>query len=147
LVIDNSSAEAPGTRSGALRLELDERENGQSVTRVVAAPSLDDVVEALESLDQERHTELTVVDGSGAYITVGGGRGRYHVYMSAYDHDDRIVAQDPAAADRGETQLIVDGRATRYRARDVVDFEAATLAIREFLRSGRPHSGLTWGTP
>jgi hypothetical protein len=146
-VIDNGSTEAPGTRSGALRLEFDERESEQSVTRVVASPSLNDVVEALESLDQEHHTELTVVDGSGAYITVGGGRGRYHVYMSAYDHDDRIVAQDPAAADSGEMELVVDGRATRYRARDVVGFEAASLAVREFLRSGRPHSGLTWGTP
>jgi hypothetical protein len=105
-VIDNGSTEAPGTRSGALRLEFDERESEQSVTRVVASPSLNDVVEALESLDQEHHTELTVVDGSGAYITVGGGRGRYHVYMSAYDHDDRIVAQDPAAADSGETELV-----------------------------------------
>ena len=111
---------------------------------IVAAPSLDDVAEALASLDQSRHTELTVIDGSGSYIAVGGGRGRYHVYTGAYDHDDRIILQNPGAADGDEIDLVVYGRAGRYAARDIVDLDAAADAVREFLRSGRPHPDHTW---
>ena len=106
---------------------------------IVAAPSLDDVAEALASLDQTRHTELTVIDGSGSYIAVGGGGGRYHVYLGANDHDDRIVLQNPGAADGDEIDLVVYGRTGRYGARDVVDLDAAADAVRELLRSGRPH--------
>ena len=110
----------------------------------MAAPSLDDVAEALASLDQSRHTELTVIDSSGSYIAVGGGRGHYHVYLGAYDHDDRIILQNPDAADGDEIDLVVYGRSARYAARDVVDLDAAADAVREFLRSGRPHPDLTW---
>jgi hypothetical protein len=140
---ERPAAEAPGTRSRALRLEVDVREGDRAEASIVAAPSIDDVVAALGSLDQGRHTEMTVVDGSGAYITVGGGSGRYHVYMGAYDHEDRIVLQN-TAGDDAEEELVVDGRPTRYAAREVVDLDAATLAVREFLRSGRPHPDLTW---
>lgn len=139
-MIDEEPVEAPGTRSGVLRMELD----GDGPT-IVAAPGLDDVTAALGSLDQRRHTELTLLDGSGAYLTVGGGRGRYHVYMGSYDHDDRIVAQDVAAG-AGPVDLVVDGRSGRYPAHDVVDLATALLAAEEFLRSGRPHTGVTWRT-
>jgi hypothetical protein len=67
-------------------LEIDVRDGALVELSIVAAPSLDDVAEALESLDQTRHTELTVIDGSRSYIAVGGGRGWYHVYMGANDH-------------------------------------------------------------
>jgi hypothetical protein len=140
-VIDNEPAEAPGTRSSLIRLELDHGD-GDGVT-IVAAPGADDVAAALGSLDQRRHTELTLLDGSGAYLAVGGGAGRYHVAMGSYDHDDRIVAWDPAAGD-DLVELVVDGRRGRYPAHDVVDLATATLAVEEFLRSGRPHPALTW---
>ena len=146
-MIDNreeSPAEAPGTQAGTFRLEIDVRDGDRVELSIVAAPSLDDVAEALESLDQTRHTELTVIDGSGSYIAVGGGRGRYHVYMGANDHDDRIVLQNPAAADGDAVDLVVYGRTGRYAARDVVGLDAAATAVREFLRSGRPHPDHTW---
>ena len=126
-----------------MRLEIDVRQGDRTEISVVGSPSFDDVAEALASLDQSKHTELTVIDGSGAYIAVGGGRGHYHVYMGAYDHDDRIVLQNRGAAD-GEIDLVVYGRSGRYAARDVVDLNAAADAVREFLRSGRPHPDHTW---
>ena len=135
--------EAPGTRVGVQRLELDQREADGVEHAILAAPSLDDVAEALGSLDQDRHTELTLVDGGGAYLTVGGGRGRYHVYVGAYDHDDCVILQSPDAGD-GHEDLVVDGRLTRYAAHDVVDLDIAAEAVLEFFRSARPHPDLTW---
>jgi hypothetical protein len=136
--------EAPGTQTGTLRLEIDIRDGDRAEVSIVATPSLDDVAEALASLDQSKHTELTVIDSSGSYLAVGGGRGDYLVYLGAYHHGDRIVLQNPGAADADEIDLVVYGRPGRYAARDVVNLDAAADAVREFLRSGRPHPDLTW---
>jgi hypothetical protein len=142
-VIDERPPEAPGTRVGALRLEVDDRDGE---TTIFAAPGAHDVEAALGSLDQRRHTELTLVDGAGAYLTVGGGDGRYHVWVGAYDHDDRVVLQDPDADDGPDEELTVDGRPGRYARSDVVGPDLASKAAREFLRSGRPDPALRWRT-
>ena len=142
-MIDERPPEAPGTRVGALRLEIDDLDLAEMT--IVAAPGLHDVEAALGSLDQRRHTELTLVDGAGAYLTVGGGGGRYHVWVGAYDHDDRIVLQNPDAGGPDE-HLVIDGRTERYPARDVVGPDLAAAAAREFLRSGRPDPALRWRT-
>jgi hypothetical protein len=145
-VIDERPPGAPGTRVGALRLEVDDRAGDRVEMSIVAAPGAHDVEDALGSLDQRRHTELTLVDGAGAYLTVGGGNGRYHVYVGAYDHDDRIVLQDPDAAGGPDEEIVVDGRPGRYAARDVVGVDLAGAAARGFLRTGRPDPALTWRT-
>ena len=142
-MIDELPPEATGTRVGALRLEVDDLDLAEMT--ILAAPGAHDVEAALGSLDQRRHTELTLVDGAGAYLTVGGGNGRYHVWVSAHDHDDRVVLQDPDAGGPDE-QLVIDGRTERHPARDVVGRGLATAAAREFLRSGRPDPELTWRT-
>jgi hypothetical protein len=135
--------EAPGTLVGPLRLEADIRDGDRADLSIIAAPSLDDIAEALGTLDQRTRTEMTLIDGSGAYVTVGGGRGRYHVFISAFDHDDRIVLQAHDAGERDEV-LIVDGRPQPYAAREVVGLDAAAEAVLEFARSGRPHPDQTW---
>jgi hypothetical protein len=141
--LPEESPEAPGTLVELLRLEADLRDGDRTELSIIAAPSLDDVAKALGVLDQRRHTEMTLIDGGGASITVGGGRGRYHVSISAFDHDDRIVLQADDAADAYE-DVVVDGRPKRYAARDVVALDAAAEAVLEFARSGRPHPDQTW---
>jgi hypothetical protein len=54
------------------------------------------------------------------------------------------TAQNRGTADGDEIELVVYGRSGRYAARDVVDLNAAAEAVREFLRSGRPHPDHTW---
>ena len=137
--------EAPGTLVGPLRLEADIRDGDRADLSIIAAPSLDDIAEALGVLDQRTRTEMTLDDGSGAYITVGGGRGRYHVFIGAFDHDEGIVLQ-AINADEAYEDVVVDGRSQRYAARDIVDLDAAAEAVLEFARSGRPHPDLRWRT-
>ena len=133
-----------------LRLEYDVREPGPTQSVVIASPAVEDVVAALRSLDQRRHTELTVEDTAGAYIAVGGGLGAYHVYIGALDHDDRVVLQRSvsAADDQREApiELVMDGRSARYEAREVVDQETALTAVRGFMETSRPHPDLPWRT-
>ncbi len=147
--MDRENFEAPeaAPRAG-LRLEYDVCERGPAQSVVVTSPTLRDVVAALSSLDQSRHTEMTVTDDSGAYVTVGGGRGSYHVYIGAVDHEDCVILQRPvghgAAVDTVE--LVMDGRMRRYAGHDVVDLQTALIVVEEFMNRGRPHPGLLWRT-
>jgi hypothetical protein len=113
---------------------------------MVAAPSWGDVVEAVGSFDQCRRTDVTVIDGTGGYLRVGGGRGRYHVSLGDVDHDDRVVLVDPDAADGREEVLVVDGRRGIYAAGAVVDLDTASAAVRGFRRDRRPDPYLCWRT-
>jgi hypothetical protein len=124
-------------------MELDVRADGRAEAILTAEPSDGDIARGLSVLDQDRHTELALVDENGGYLIVNGGRGRYHVYLGAVAHDDRVVLQSPDGSDR-PVELFVSGRRTTFPDRDVVDLGRAAAAITEFLRSGRPHPGLTW---
>jgi anti-anti-sigma factor len=129
-VDDPTPAEAPGTRSGTLRLEIGVRDEDEPGRSIIAAPSQDDVADALAALDGRRHTELTVVDGGGAYLRVRGGRGRYQVHVGAPDQDESVLQSATGAA-------VSSGR-------DVVDLDQASAAVRQFLRTGRPDPDLEW---
>ncbi|WP_203713240.1 Imm1 family immunity protein [Asanoa siamensis] len=118
-------------------MEYDVNEAGQRQLIVVQSPTLDDVVSALDALDRASRTTLTLIDGSGAYLSVGGGDGLYHVYLGAFDHDDRVILQSA-----GTGELEHDGH--RYSAPDVVDRDTARAALSEFHRTGRPDLGLAW---
>jgi hypothetical protein len=136
---------APDRRRDRLRMELDVREGGRADALVVAEPDDDAIARALGSLDQSRHTELSLVDENGAYVVVGGGRGRYHVSTGAVLRDERVVLQSPYAGESdNQEELVVGGRRRRYATREVVDLGLAAAAVSEFLRSGRPHAGFTW---
>jgi len=116
---------------------------------VVQSPTLDDVMGALEALDQESRTALTLIDGAGAYISVSGGRGRFHVYIGAFDHEDRVILQSPASSEPeapAPVAIVSDGQATSHAPHEVVDHDTAREALTEFHRTGRPHLGLTWQT-
>lgn len=124
-------------------------EAGRHQLVVVQSPTLDDVVEALEALDQRSRTTMTFIHGTGAYISVDGGGGHYHVYLGSFDHEDRIILQSPSSGGPMAPDLVDivnDGHTNRYAAQDVVDLETARAALSEFHASGRPHLGLTWRT-
>lgn len=145
---DKRCAHPSAERGGELRLDYDVREDGHSQSVVVAVPTWADIITALRSLDQDRHTEMTVCDDSGAYVTVGGGRGDYHVYIGAVDHEDRVILQRPAGAEAGTKpiDLMMDGRLHRLAAHDVVDLDTALRVVEEFMRVGRPDADLLWRT-
>ncbi|MEV4539758.1 Imm1 family immunity protein [Asanoa sp. NPDC049518] len=127
------------------QLEYDVDGAGGRQLVVVQSPTLDDVVSALDALDQRSRTAMTLIDGTGAFISVGGGIGRYHVYIAAFDHDDRAVLQAPDVSDT-PVEIVNDGQAHRYAQSDIVDRTLALAALKEFCHSGRPDLSLTWRT-
>jgi hypothetical protein len=148
-VVDDYQPDPSGQSLTRPQLEYDVHEPAGRQLIVVQSPTLDDVVGALEGLDQQSRTSMTLIDGTGAYISVGGGGGRYHVYVGAFDHDDRVILQSPPTDRPGApdpVDIVNDGHTNRYASHDVVDRETARAALTEFHHSGRPHLGLTWRT-
>jgi hypothetical protein len=125
-------------------MEYDLYEAGRRQLVVIQSPTLEDVVVALEALDQQSRTALNLIDGTGAYISVAGGHGDYHVCIGAFDHDDVVILQSPTPAAAGTVDIAHDGDDHRYAANDVVDGAAALAALTEFHRTGRPDLNLTW---
>jgi hypothetical protein len=132
-----------GRRLRGLRMELEVRRADRVDTAVFDEPADNEVFRAVEALDQRRHSELTLIGEDGSYLAVGGGTGRFHVWMGSVEHDDRIVLQ-AAHGPLGEEPLVVGGRHGVYPAADVVDLVTATDAVREFLFTGLPHPDHTW---
>ena len=143
---DERFGDPAATPATGLRMEYDVREPGRTQSVVVVSPTTDDVAAALRSLDQSRRTDVTLEDATGAYITVGGGLGAYHVYIGAVDHEDRVILQrtGPTGDADGPTALVMDGHRQHYAAQDVVDQDTALTALAEFMESGRPHPDLPW---
>ena len=121
------------------------RRAGRAEAVITAEPSDGEIAHGLAALDQDRHTELALIDDGGDYLIVAGGRGRYHLYLGAIEHDDRTVLQSPEGGD-GTLELFVSGRRSTFPTCEVVGLGLAAVAIREFLHSGRPHPQLTWRT-
>lgn len=95
-----------------------------------------DFERALEQLDGRSRTMLTVEGDGQRHLTVGGGAGRYVVYIS-FDNDDfwNLLCPIPQA---GIVLLNAGGQEGDYPAKQIVDLAQARAAGRAFF----DHQGL-----
>ena len=128
-----------------MALELDVWRDEAVTTMVVDQPDDGDVARALDCLDERTHTELTILGDDGQYLSIGGGNGRYHVYIASDEHDDSIVLQ-AGGSDVADSPVVlaIGGRTVQLPARSVVGRAEAARAARWFLTNGRPDPGQSW---
>jgi hypothetical protein len=126
-----------------VKLELDAWAEGVRGSVTVDAPDGTDLNRQIERLDQRRHTELTLFGTDGQYLVIGGGRGRYHVYIASTEHDDRAILQS-AEHQTGTEELVIDGRTVEVPARSLVTLDEAFSAAHAFLHSGGPDTTRRW---
>lgn len=108
----------------------------------IESPTETDVMQSIEALDAETKTMLTLVR-KDASISVGGGRGRYVVFVAVGD-DEQFWNLLADSAKTGAVLINIGGQEGDYPARQVVDEEQATRAALCFLESGRRDPALTW---
>ena len=108
----------------------------------VESPTEADVMQSIDALDAETKTALTL-EREGASISVGGGRGRYVVFVTVGD-DQKFWNLLSDYADTGAVMINIGGQEGDYPARHVVDKEQAMRAALCFLESGRRDPALTW---
>lgn len=108
----------------------------------IESPQEPDVTRSIEALDAASRTTLTL-DRAEASITVGGGRGRYVVFVTVGDDEEfwNLLSEVDAT---GIVVINIGGQEGDFPARQVVDHEKATRAALCFLESGRRDPTLTW---
>jgi hypothetical protein len=98
-------------------------------------PMPEDVDVALERLDAETYTLMTLHAGEGHHLAVGGGRGQYVVYATFGDERFwTLVRREPAT---GTVLLNVGSQEGDYPAETVVSKDEARSAALAFLRTGQ----------
>lgn len=96
----------------------------------IDAASLEEVNSVLDRLDAAKYTMLTIRGAGPQYLTVGGGAGRYIVYV-AFGGEEFWNLMLPRALS-GTVLLNVGGQEGDYPAEQVVDIAQARAAVRAF---------------
>ncbi|MFO0693855.1 MAG: Imm1 family immunity protein [Polyangiales bacterium] len=108
----------------------------------VDAPSWDDVSRAIRRLDGRTYTLVTIGGSGEEHLAVGGGAGRYVVYVTRDNWDFwNLLSHEDA---EGTVSLFIGGQDGDYPARRIVDLEQAEVAARAFLSGRRLEPTLRW---
>jgi hypothetical protein len=97
---------------------------------------------AIAELDGQRKTLVTLETDNETHMAIGGGQGRYLVYVT-FDNDNFYYLVDRSRTNREEI-LVVGGQAGSYSARSCVTIEVALQAAKTFAELGEMERSLTW---
>jgi len=107
------------------------------------SPSWDDVVAAIKRLDADKRT-LVAADGWGeTQMLIGGGAGRYVVWVRTSDEEQFTLINDNAEA-TGRALLNAGGQVGNYPSQEIVDYETAVQAANWFYEHNEPAPQLVW---
>lgn len=107
-------------------------------------PSLADVEEAIRRLNQERHSICTIRLVTGRHLVVGGGLGRYIVYVDNRDGTfEEARRRDPGDAGPNRS-LTIGGQEGDYPAEAELDLERTWAVTRRLPDDGLLHDGVAW---
>jgi hypothetical protein len=124
-------------------LSLDDWSGVRCVMREVDQPSWDQILAAIDALDAERHTLLTLTGGGGDTLMIGGGAGRYVViHQPGEDQFWNLHSDAPA----GGLQVVLNcgGQEGDYPPDQIVGIATARAAARTLFDVGGIDAGLGW---
>ena len=109
----------------------------------VDLPSWDQISAAIDALDAERHTLLSLDGGKGGVLMIGGGAGRYvGVYQPGEDEFWNLRSDQPAD---GEPILLNSGgQEGTFRPDEIVGVEQVRAAAKTLFDVGGVDVGLGW---
>jgi len=124
------------------RIEGDDWEGLTDRDWSIDNPTDVDLDHAVDRLDAQRYTLLTVCGEGESHLMVGGGGGQYIVYVT-FDNWDfwNLLRSTPAT---GKVMLNAGGQEGDYPARQIVTKEQAVGAARFFLRERCLDPNQTW---
>lgn len=107
------------------------------------SPSIADVYLAIEALDAQTRTIVSLRGQKGSYLSIGGGRGSYVVYVSTSEGQFWNLLST-RIDDKELIRLNAGGQEGDFSARQVVDKDRALKAAGTFFRSGGLDADLLW---
>lgn len=97
---------------------------------------------AIRALDGHRRTLVTLETEGETHMSIGGGNGRYLVYLT-FDNDNFNYLVDLSGSDKDET-LVIGGQEGIYPARSCVDLATAVKAAKVFAQLGTMDRSVSW---
>lgn len=110
----------------------------------VLDPSVADAAEAIRRLDAQTWTIVSLYASDGAYMTIGGGAGKYVVFVSDTDEQlwNLVTAEEEGVDD--SVLLHIGGQEGDYPRRQIAPASHVLEAAGTFMRTGELEPTLHW---
>ncbi len=109
---------------------------------VQQAHSWHEIESAIRELDGHHKTLVTLETNGETHMAVGGGRGKYVVYVT-FDNESFHYLADPSKSDTEES-VIVGGQEGLYPANSCVDLNTTLKAAKTFAELGAMEKSVIW---
>jgi hypothetical protein len=124
-------------------LEFDCWKEGVGIEKKKANPSIDEVEEAINSIDGTECQGVIFFGEGESHLAVGGGAsGRYVVYYSS--ESGEIVTLLSGGSNEEVFTLLIGGQEGIYPGNVIVDLQKVLIAVRAFSAAGKLDSKLQW---
>jgi hypothetical protein len=125
------------------RMVTDEWQGVRNREHELSSPPLEAIEKAVIALDASVRTLVVLELGQGpAHMAVGGGGGRYVVYVT--NDNDHFAQLTDDSDDNTAVLLRAGGQEGEYAKRFVVGVDAALQAVRHYAREGEADPSLRW---
>ncbi len=114
----------------------------QNKGSVEQAHSWQEIESAIRELDGHQKTLVTLETDSETHMAVGGGLGKYIVYLT-FDNENFHYLVDPSKSDIDEF-AIVGGQEGVYPAKSCVDLNTTLKAAKAFAELGTMEESVNW---
>lgn len=111
----------------------------------VAEPSWKEVVAAIERLDGDARSELSLGPPGDVMLVVAGGPDLFHVMLVDPMRDTWQSVHDPTQPSAPH-DIVAAGQVSQFRRDTLVDRDAATRAAQAFFEDGDAAGDLSWIT-
>jgi hypothetical protein len=140
------AASADGGRVHVKKLEADHWVQGRQTDAVVERPAWQQIERAIKTLDASQYTIVILEQSDWVHMGIGGGGGRYVVYIQNFGPDDESVStlQDLSKSDGEREQFVVGGQLSDFSARSVVGLDETLRAAKAFYDTGEVDPSLSW---
>ena len=126
-----------------LTMSGDEWVNADELREWTVKASVHEAEVRLSGLDERVHTILTLASPSGGHLTVGGGNGRFVVYVGVSDLEIWNLLR-PNNNDVSKLLLTAGGQEGHFSTRQVVDLATARAACLWYLEHRTRNPSLRW---
>jgi Immunity protein Imm1 len=101
-----------------------------------------EIESAIRELDGHRRTLVTLETEGETHMSIGGGNGKYFVYLT-FDNENFNYLVNPSNLARTET-LVVGGQSGIYPAKSCVDLTTTLKAAKVFAELGIVEKSFDW---
>ncbi len=124
------------------KFSVEEWQGNQNKISVQPATEWQQIEAAINQLDGDRRTLVTLEAEGETHMAIGGGKSKYLVYLT-FDNEQFHYVVEPSNLDVDES-LVVGGQEGIYPAKLCVDKDTAMKAAKTFSESGAMEKSVMW---